>query len=515
MRSIWKLMMPSLPGVGFVHQKGFLPFLLPAIIGGATSAIGAKKSADASKDLAKDQNAANLEQAKLQNKYNLDMYNLQRGSDGNAVLPLYFGDREKQQGDDIISRLGLFDQTVGGAQGQIDAFNANRAAYAPAREAATGIVNEVLGGGVGARKGAYYDSLDASRKGQSGSLLADFFERSGRQDNVDSARTLGGQVVGDTILSGLQPRQLARDSTVRADARDLLPSAYRGVLDQEVANIGTINDADAGRADLLSSLIATAGKTNLNRLRSEQAGKGLGLSTVYANSANRSSIDSQQQAALEKADARMRSAERLAEVNLAAPDMLAAQLAQDTAAERYQSGLDTAYDVSGTEEAVARIVSEGRVQNALDRREMPTQASANLAGQSLIEEILTARDQGSDAELATRLSLLDAPYNMEQRDNAQNQLLLQQLLDPVLQGQQALDFYRIGEGRAPNATPLPAPAVAPSSGLAIGNALTGVGSNLLQDALPGLIAKLAAPKVKSGAPEVKSGAPASNPSLLS
>ena len=127
-----------------------------------------------------------------------------------------------------------------------------------------------------------------------------------------------------------------------------------------------------------------------------------------------------------------------------------ARLGETNAITRYQTDLESAGERAAAGE-----------QGALDRR--------NLI----------------DINLDTQSRFLNTPYDISRANYDVSQLPRSALYDPLTAAQGPLNFFRMGEGRAPTAVGRPDAVVAPSATYAVGNALSNVGGTVLQDQAAG------------------------------
>lgn len=514
------------------------------IVAGVAGSIGGSLiSGNAAKNAAKRQTEANQEMASEQNAYNYRMFREGRGSGGSAVLPLYMstatplvnvvlqrepelvnawmqtqyagsGDayvynpvtgRYEYTGWEAAADAPSFEEWLRGyvaenpeaadrvtsylqaAAGNLteeqmlenvtDAYLAGERLFgtpaeqalraqavvermAPLQAMAEEVVRQVLSGETGAAREAAQGGVEAAR-------LAGLADTAGARED----------------LAGLEG---AREDALQltAGAREAMTPALRAQIAEREQRLRDLGLARTGAADgyaravedralAQQQAIDVAERAALNRLAAERAAGGFaGTSTGMNTAVARALLGARDQAAVARGEAGVEAARARGEASVQNANDLTQVNFGDVGVQAANAALQSARERAAVGE-----------QNALDRYAAVLQSAQERA--AVGEQGALERRDLVDTNLSTQTQYLDSPYALAERGVALDNLPQSNLYNSQLALQNALGFFRLGEGMAPTAVNQPSAVVAPGAGAAIGNALSGVGGLILKDQAEG------------------------------
>ena len=434
-----------------------MPFLGPllAIGGSFLASSSAKKTAAA-------QNEANAALAKQQNDFNYRLFRESRGSEGNAVLPLFFGDAEQNLADDLISRFNQSDELFGTTEERIARDQGFIDAQSGAIAGGNRLISSVQDGSLLADRQAALDPLLQVRTDRIPLLRRAFEELTANIGDVSDARLNLGDVFD------------ARSSTIRADARGLQGPALQRFLEEQKRLVGDTGDARLNLALAQKAGISLAGQQAQNRIQAQAVQDGFLSGGTFQNNAILRSLIGENQAAVQAIEgAKLINAGNREAINIESVGLLEADNALTNAQEAFDAGLINADQLQ-----------QAKLQAAIDKVNL-IPSNVDLEGNELLGQNALNRQQLFEDDLATRFATLNTPFERAENQINLSKLPQQNLFSDQLNLQNALNFFRIGPQQAPQAVNQPAAVVAPGFGAGLGQIAAGAGAGLIEKAIKG------------------------------
>lgn len=498
---IWKILNRPFYGADPIMEPFALSIAstLPALLSVGGSLLANKSAQNATKA----QNSANAALAQQQNAYNLDLFNRARGSDGNAILPLYAGNAESGLFSDVIDLSEVSPGIFGTPEDRARADQGIVDSVQPGVAAGTAFTNDLLTGGIlGERQGALAP-VTSAREARVPLLQAAHDEAVAATEGVNAARSDLGGVQAARLAPGLaQARsnlggvEAARLDPVRAEARALGSPALQAYLEQELQGIEGVNAERLRAVDAAREGLNLTRQAEENRIRAANVGNGLfGGSTQFNSALARNSFGATQALAEAEAAARLTNAQDRGRVNFGSVGLLEADNAVRNAEELFGAGLANAGDryasgVANAEEArIARLANaeelyDAQLQNATDRGAL-RESDVGLLANEIDTQNAIDRQGLVESDVQARAAGLSLPFAQARNAIGLTDLPAQGIYDDQLALQNALNFFRLGEGRAPQAVNRAPIETVPGAGSVIGSQIATAGSGILGNRLSG------------------------------
>lgn len=185
----------------------------------------------------KDASAKNLQAARETNAQNYQMFLQGRGSQGNALLPMYFGNQEQNLSNDAGSFYNASKALLGSPSKQLQDYTQTVNGYMPMQDASRGTLGDVFNGNMTNTRLGYLQPVNAARTNLAQGQQQGIFQ--GLQQRINALNAQNAQKGFSGTGSFAQNRLLGATIGARQDAANALGQANlanaqdtRGVQDQ-------------------------------------------------------------------------------------------------------------------------------------------------------------------------------------------------------------------------------------------------------------------------------------------